>query len=99
MAATAAQQIAGLEAAVQMPSNGHGIGLQVDGTWTGTIAFEGTNDGTTWVAVAGYDMTTGATATTTTANGVWAIPATFDQVRARLSAYAAGTAEVYFVKA
>lgn len=72
-----------------------GIGLQVTGTYSGTISFEASIDGTTFVALnlTPLNSTTAATSTTTT--GVWtggvggaAI------VRARMSSYTSGTALV-----
>lgn len=48
-----------------------GIGVQVTGTWTGTLEFRLSIDGTTSVAVLATNVTTGAQATTTTANGVF----------------------------
>lgn len=51
------------------PFNG-GAGVQVTGTWSGTLQYELTLDGTNWVAVQATNVTTGAVATTTTANAV-----------------------------
>ena len=48
-----------------------GIGVQVTGTWTGTLEFRMTIDGTNSVAVIATDVTSGTQATTTTANGVF----------------------------
>lgn len=52
----------------------HGsIGIQLSGTWTGTITFEATIQGTTWVTVGLFPVATPAAsvATTATANGMW----------------------------
>lgn len=69
---------------------------QVTGTFVGTVTFEGTIDGTTWVAI-GFtslaDMTT--IATTAAAAGIFrATVLGLKQVRARVSAYTSGTITV-----
>lgn len=72
-------------------------GVQVTGTWTGTLVFEATVDaGTTWNPVNAEVPTTGAEVTSTTANGVWVIAvAGYQQVRVRGNTVASGSATVY----
>ena len=47
------------------------VGTQVTGTWTGNLLFEGTVDGTNWIATTGVNLATGASTGSTTANGVF----------------------------
>lgn len=75
-----------------------GVGVQVTNTFSATLQFEMTIDGTNWVAVQATSVTTGAVATTATATGIYR----FDvvgalSVRARASAFTSGTATVTLV--
>jgi hypothetical protein len=54
----------------QVVYNG-GVGIQVTGTWTGTLTFRLTRDGTTYTAFLVTNDATDARASTTTANGVF----------------------------
>lgn len=68
------------------------VGVQVTGTFVGTITWEGTIDETNWVAVRALNLNTGAVATTATAAGLVQIPvAGLSQLRARVSAYTSGS--------
>jgi hypothetical protein len=72
-----------------------GVGVQVTGTYSGTLQFEVTIDGTTYVALPALNITTGAEATTTTGTGIFR----FDVVgvllvRVRATAWTSGTATV-----
>ena len=75
------------------------VGLVVSGTYVGTLAVEGSIDGTNWdaipmrpVAAGGIYVLTLASAAT----GRWVGPcAGFRQVRARMTAYTSGSASVY----
>lgn len=72
-----------------------GCAVQVTGTFTGTITFEGTADGGTWAALRVCPIGTSVSATTTTAGGIWfACCVGLLKVRARMSAYTDGTAIV-----
>lgn len=63
----------------------------VSGTWSGTINFEGTEDGSTYSAISVLQMGTSTIATTTTGNGVFeASCAGLQNVRARLT-WSSGT--------
>lgn len=69
--------------------------FNVSGTWTGTLTFEGTADGGNWNTILMTKTVDGSTATTTTANGTFAVPnAGFQQVRARATATITGNATV-----
>lgn len=69
--------------------------LQITGTWTGTITFEASADGVAWTAVSMIVQSTSALATTTTANGLFILDNPgYSWVRARMSSYTSGTAQV-----
>jgi hypothetical protein len=68
------------------------VGLQISGTWVGTVAFEATIDGTNWFSVTGLPIGSTTGATGATANGQWKFPAAgWHSFRARCSAYTSGT--------
>lgn len=68
------------------------LDMQVTGISGDTITFEGTIDGTNWVAVLCENQTSGTSATTATADGIYRyIVGGVRQVRARISSYSAGT--------
>jgi hypothetical protein len=76
------------------PSPG-AVSVQITGTLSATITFEGTVDGTTWVAASmvpvGQQPAYATPVTTTTAAGIWSVP-TFGLAgfRGRCSAYTSG---------
>lgn len=45
--------------------------VQITGTYVGTVTFQGTIDGSTWVAIQGQNTNTGATASTATTPGLY----------------------------
>lgn len=68
------------------------VTVQVTGTFVGTVTFEGTIDGSNWIAILARSVVDGATATTATAPGIYQLPvAGLEQVRARVSAYTSGS--------
>lgn len=70
-------------------------GIQVTGTFSGTITFEGTVDGTNWVALSVTNASSGVAATTTTTTGIFiATVAGLDQIRCRISTYTSGSITV-----
>jgi len=73
-------------------------GIQITGTWTGTLVFEATIDGATWFSVAGYLTYSGdgfQPVTSTAINGNWrALVGGFAQFRVRASTAMTGTASV-----
>lgn len=80
---------------VMLPEDKGGAGLQVAGTWTGTITFEVTVDGQNWVSKNVTPSTSATQVTSTTSNGAWQISLTgFVGVRMRASATMTGTALV-----
>lgn len=73
------------------------VWVQITGTWTGTLQFEGTVDGTTYFSLNGVVPTTAVVATSTTANGNWQVNVGgLRNFRVRASAVASGTATVTF---
>lgn len=95
--ATASGTITAVEQSVTIsPGRGEGaIACQITGTWVGTIVFEATVDGSTWVAVTAYNPTTQAFSGSAGSNGVSIYPmAAFQSFRARASAWTSGTASL-----
>lgn len=72
------------------------LAIDVSGTWSGTLTFEGSVDGSTnWRTIVVTLVDTGATATTTTANGTFTVPNVgFGKVRLRAGTFASGSASV-----
>ena len=69
-----------------------GLSVQITGITSATITFEGTVDGTNWEALAAKNKTTGAVATTATANGIYELNVIgIRKFRARISTYVSGT--------
>lgn len=69
------------------------VGFQLTGTWTATIQFEATIDGTNFFSILTYPTAGGAPVTSTAANGNWVAEcAGFYQVRLRVSAFTSGPA-------
>jgi hypothetical protein len=87
--------------AVTATTSGVGVvGVQVAGTWTGTIALEATTDGTNWFSVNGVQSGSGAIAGVITGNGQWRInSAGYASVRIRSSIAGTGTATAVLVAA
>jgi hypothetical protein len=74
------------------------IGMQIAGTWTGTIALEATTDAVNWFAVNGVQSGTGAFTSAVTTTGQWRVNAAgYASVRARSSISGTGTATVVLV--
>lgn len=71
------------------------VGVQVTGTFVGTILIEGTVDGGTWVTLAIDPFGGGAAVTSITAPGAWKVDVSgLALVRARMSAWTSGAATV-----
>lgn len=67
------------------------LGLQLTGTWTGTVTFEATIDGANWVALNMVPSNSATAASTTTGNGAWsANVAGYRMARARWSTPTSG---------
>jgi hypothetical protein len=98
---TAAQPTQGTPVAgatVVLSTNGcSAVGVNISGTWTGTIVMDGTFDGTNWFSVAPFNLSNGTLILSTTANAnLIAGVGSLVQFRLRMSAYTIGTANVTF---
>ena len=66
--------------------------VNLSGTWSASLIFEGSLDGSVWFTVNGYDCASFAGATTPSSNGQWIVPcAGFAQIRVRCTAFSTGT--------
>ena len=71
------------------------VGIQLTGTWVGTVSFEASVDGRTFVALNAHPSNSTTPASSATGNGVWTSNCGgFAIVRARMSSYTSGTATV-----
>lgn len=71
------------------------VGVMLSGTWSATVDFVGSVDGVNWTAVTAYPQSSGAPATSATANGTWAIStAGLAYVCVFSPSYSSGTAVV-----
>lgn len=72
-----------------------GVAIQLSGTWTGTVTFEATVNGTNWVAFNVTPSNSGTDASTATAVGCWSKQNNgYTAVRCRFSTASSGTATV-----
>jgi hypothetical protein len=79
-----------------LPGGCSSVALQVTGTWVGQLEFEGTVDGTNFVAVEASNGT--ATINATVGNDVFVLPGGgYSKIRVRASAWTSGTATVTFI--
>lgn len=106
--AIAGGPVATLQAAAGADGNGTAfdvrgaarVTVQVSGTFSATVNFEGTIDDTNWFAVGLKTAADGAAATTATGAGVWKRTSdlALSQMRARVSSYASGAVTVVALK-
>lgn len=82
----------GLGTIVSADTTGYNsIILQLTGTWSGTVTFQVSNDGSIWTAVAAWPVGgAAAPVTTATANGQWIIPTAGRFFRAQVTAVTSG---------
>src|SRR5438132_13827633 len=67
------------------------VAFHLSGTFTGTLTWEATTDGTNYEGVNGTKLSSGVKAATATAAGIYLLPAAgFASVRARCSAFTSG---------
>jgi hypothetical protein len=79
----------------QPPDNQGSLLVQVTGTWSAILTFEGSVDGSTFVALSATNVATAASAATTSSNGVFAVSGSgLRFFRLRATAYTSGTAVV-----
>jgi hypothetical protein len=71
--------------------------VQIFGTWAGTLTFQGSNDGGTWISVNAMNLSPGTSfglpVTSTTASGQFEIPIRFKFLRIAMTAYTSGNAQ------
>lgn len=77
---------------VQFETTGYGtVALQLAGTFTGTVTFQVSNDGSTWVSAVAWPVAGAAVpVTTATAVGQWLIPASGRFFRAQITTAGTG---------
>lgn len=76
------------------PNSGTSV-IQVQGTWTGTLVLEGSNDDANYVAIDVMDSSTGLFTSTITSNSVFLGPTNgFKSLQLRSSAWTSGTATI-----
>lgn len=97
---TATGNLTALNDAVSIVAGtGNAIGIQLTGTWSGTVAFEASFDGgSTWVAVSVLPVGATTMVSSTTANGNWSVQAGgLTNFRTRRSVATSGTAAAALV--
>lgn len=68
------------------------VATQITGTFSGTVTFEVTIDGTNWVATNAMPVASTTPASTTTSTGIWYITANgLSGARARATAWSSGS--------
>lgn len=79
-------------ASIVLPVGTATVGVTLTGTFSGTVQFEESADGATFVGANAAPQPSGAVVTSATSTGTWIIPAAGMQVvRARVSTYSSGT--------
>lgn len=81
---------------VLVSGNGYGTaGFQITGTWSGTLRFTGTIDGTNWVGLPAMNAQSRASDTTATGNGLYFVsPSGARYVKVKFTTYTSGEAVV-----
>lgn len=81
---------------IVVTGNGYGTaGFQITGTWSGTIQFYSTINGTTWVGAYATNSQSRASDTTTTENGLYFVGTSGSRyIMVKFSAYTSGAAVV-----
>ena len=88
--------LSALDQTVEFESNDKDLqATYISGSWTGTILFEATINGTDWFPVNTLNQSTLAKITSTTANGTFLLITTgFAKSRVRMNPYSSGTANI-----
>lgn len=88
------------EAGQAVPPINGAVAIQLTGTFTGTLQFEASVDGVTFVPALSMDITTGDLGTTCTAPGVYRLESVgLSVVRVKSTAWSEGSANVTLVAA
>ena len=95
MTATGTLAAAAQTVALSMAGGLSAAAAQITGTWVGTIQFEGTVDGTTWVPINGVYAGANAPSPTISGNGVVRLtPSGLASFRLHMTAWTSGTATI-----
>lgn len=79
----------------QLPPNAGSIAIALSGTWSGTVQFVGSTDGSVWNSLAVTSLSGGVGVTSSTVNGAWTVGASgLADVCVYASAYSSGTIAV-----
>lgn len=70
------------------------VSIQLAGSWSGTVQFEGSIDGTNWTALVLTPIASGTAVSSATGNGIWSGQAAVAKVRARCSTFNSGPISV-----
>ena len=80
---------------LQLRSTDGSLSLKISGTYSATLQFESSVDGTTWAGISGDPLPSGSRASSTTSTGTWVFNvAGLGHFRVRASAYTSGTASI-----
>jgi hypothetical protein len=81
---------------VTIDVGGYGsVAIQLSGTWTATVGFDGTVDGTNWVDLQVVPTASTTAVLTSSANGIWYVNVGgLNQIRAFADAHSSGTVDV-----
>lgn len=83
---------------VIVPQESGNVGIQLSGTWVGTLAFEGTIDGANWFSLEAVAVLGSGSIVSTTINGQWQVVSSgLLQVRVRSTAWTSGSASVTLI--
>lgn len=78
------------------PLGNGGAAIQVTGTWTGTLTFQVSADGTTFVSALATSYSSGTPGTTTTSNDTWWLNlVSVRSLRVKATASMTGTVSVF----
>lgn len=93
---TSSGTLTAVSQSVTIDVGGYGsVGIQLSGTWTATVGFDATVDGTNWADLEVVPSNSGTAVTTSTANGVFYVDCGgLDQIRAFSDAFTSGTVNV-----
>jgi hypothetical protein len=78
------------------PATGNGT-FQITGSFTGTIGFEASLDGSNFTALNAFPTNSTTAATSATGTGIWTYSGAYKVVRARATAWTSGTATIRII--
>ncbi len=78
-----------------LPSNASSVAITLSGTWSGTVQFVGSVNGSTWIGVNASPLPSGAAVTSTSSTGTWTVaPQGLTQLCVYASTYSSGKVAV-----